>query len=401
MGLLTSILILLISARLLGQLALRFGQPETVGEMLAGFILGPTLLNLIHPSAALSGVSELAVFLIVLSAGLEMKFADIAKGFKGKGLIFAGLGFVIPLGAGIVTGIFYELDVMRTVFLGLCLSVTALPVALRILESLKMLDTEIARYSISTAIINDLAALLALGVILSLPQQTTFGDVTRLVVMNGGKLIILALVILGMNSLITNLQRKGVPIQKFPEKIITLFGNEALFGIVVLFVLLFGSISEALGFHALIGSFFGALLLSNEIFMRSRKHELDRTISSISGGFLAPIFFAYIGLEFNMSEIRSVDFAIVVLIASISSKFLAGWLAGRIVGMDNRSSMAIGSVLNGRGVMELVIASIAFERGFIGQGFFSVLILMSIVTTILTPIMVQWFVPSARRAARR
>jgi Kef-type K+ transport system membrane component KefB len=118
MPLLTTLLILIIVARLFGQIFQRYQLPSIVGEMLAGVLLGPSLLNLIHTNAALAGISELAVFLVVLSAGLEMNFKDVVSALTSKGIVIAILGFIIPLTAGMLVGIAFQLTIMKTIFLG-------------------------------------------------------------------------------------------------------------------------------------------------------------------------------------------------------------------------------------------------------------------------------------------
>ncbi|OFZ19755.1 MAG: sodium:proton antiporter [Bdellovibrionales bacterium RBG_16_40_8] len=391
MHLLTSLLILIVLARLLGRLFVKYNQPAIVGEMLTGVILGPTVLNFMHGNVALSSIAELAIFLVVLSAGLEMNFKEVINAMRGKGLIIALAGFLIPLLSGILVGTMFGLDAMRTVFLGLCVSITALPVAVRMLESFNILKTDIAKYSVATAIINDVAALLILGVILDLPQEKSFLIIAKSIGISGGKLLLLAAFILGMYRLFEYAQKSGINIKKIPEKLVDFFGNEALFGIVILFVLVFGSVSETLGFHFVIGAFFGALLIDREFFFASRYSELERTIGSITSGFLGPVFFAYIGLEFNIAEVRSVEFLLAVILVSILSKILAGWLGGRLIGLSSKTALSIGIILNGRGIMELVIASIAFQKGFIGQGLFSTLVLMGVVTTMITPILFKKF----------
>lgn len=394
MPLLTSLLILIIVARLFGQISQRLGQPTIVGEMLAGVFLGPSLLNVVHTTPALSGISELAVFLVVLSAGLEMNFKDIVGTLTGKGIVIAGLGFFIPLLAGIFVGVAFDMKILRTVFLALCISITALPVAIRILQNFGILHSQIARYSVATAIFNDVAALLVLGVILNLPVSGTPLDISWAIIFIGGKLLILASGILGFNWFLQFIIRKGIHVQRIPEKIIEVLGNEALFGIVVVFALFFGSFSELLGFHFVIGAFFGALLIDRQFFLISRYEELERTINSVTGGFLAPVFFGYLGLEFNMGSVRSVWFVLVVLIVSVSSKVFAGWLGGRLLSLSKVESLGIGIILNGRGVMELVVAGIAYQRGLIEQGLFSTLILMGVFTTIITPLMFKkWISP--------
>jgi len=394
MPLLTSLLILIVVARLFGQIFQRMNQPSIVGEMLAGVLLGPSLLNLIHANAALSGIAELAVFLVVLSAGLEMNFKDVVDTLRGRGLVIAVLGFIIPLTGGILVGAAFHLDVMRTVFLGLCVSITALPVTVRILQSFDLLDSDIARYSVATAIFNDILALLALGVVLNLPLQRSFKAIAISIGTTSWKLILLGAFILGFNWVLHRLIERGIRIEKMSEKLVDLVGNEALFGILMLFVLIFGSVSEALGFHFVIGAFFGALLIDRQFFLASRYDELDLTLRSVTEGFLAPVFFAYLGLEFNIAVLKPFWFVAVLLAVSFGTKILAGWLGGSLIRLSQARSLGIGIILNGRGVMELVIASIAYERGFIGQGLFSTLVLMGVVTTMITPLMFRkWIMP--------
>lgn len=386
MSLLASLLVLIVAARLFGRLFARYNQPELIGEILAGVLLGPALLNLIQPNAALAGVTELAVFLIILNAGLEIKFSDILDAMKGRGMLLAVLSFLIPFSGGVLVSAAYEQDVMRMIFLGLCISITALPVAVKLLENLGILHTPIAKYALATAVVNDVAALFILGIVLNMPEQLTFADAASAVGLATVKLGLLAVVVLSMNWLLAWLDRRDLSIQTIPESLIRIFGPEALFGIVVVFVLIFGSISEALGFHFVIGAFFGALFLDKQHFLASRYEDLKGTLASITNGFLAPIFFAYLGLEFQIAAIRELDFPTIVILVSILTKLLAGWLGGRLVGMANREAIGLGCVLNGRGVMELVVAGIAYQKGFIGPTMFSTLVLMGILTTFLTPI---------------
>lgn len=386
MSLLASLLVLIVAARLLGRLFARYNQPELIGEILAGILLGPAILGFIQPNAALAGVTELAVFLIILSAGLEMRFSDIVSAMRGRGMLLAALSFLIPFLGGVAVAAAYEQDAMRMIFLGLCISITALPVAVKLLGSLGILHTRIAQYALATAVVNDVAALFILGIVLNMPEQLTLADAAQSVGLATLKLGLLAIVVLSMNWLLNWLDRRSLSIQAVPESLIRVFGPEALFGIVVVFVLVFGTISEALGFHFVIGAFFGALFLDKRHFLASRYEDLRGTLASITSGFLAPIFFAYLGLEFQLQDMSELDFPVVVILVSIVTKMFAGWLGGRIIGMGDREAIGLGSILNGRGVMELVVAGIAYQKGFIGPTMFSTLVLMGILTTFLTPI---------------
>ncbi|MEK9815600.1 MAG: cation:proton antiporter [Limnobacter sp.] len=376
MSLLSSLLLLIVVARLFGRLFARYNQPELIGEILAGVLLGPAILGLIEPNKALAGVTELAVFLIILNAGLEMRFSDIVGAMKGRGLMLAAISFFIPFGGGVLVAAAFGQDIMRMIFLGLCISITALPVAVKLMDSLGILHTPIAKFSLATAVVNDVAALFILGIVLNLPETLTLGDASVAVGIATLKLMAMGLVVVGLNQLLNWLEKRNVNVQALPESMIKVFGPEALFG----------TISEALGFHFVIGAFFGALFLDKKHFIASRYKDLQGTLGSITNGFLGPIFFAYLGLELQLVSLSEWEFPFIVIVVSIVTKLFAGWLGGLMVGMGHRESMGLGAVLNGRGVMELVVAGIAYQNGFIGPTMFSTLVLMGIVTTFLTPI---------------
>lgn len=396
MPLLTSILLLLIGSRLLGELMRRIKQPAIVGEILAGILLGPAVLSLIAPTDELKGISELSVFLIVLSAGLEMQFGEVMGFMRGKGFLVAFLDFFVPLGSGLVLGTLFGLGVMQTVLLGLCMSITALPVAVRILDTFKLLNTKIARYSIATAILNDVAALLFLGVILQMganaPEANTFLHVALSAIKTAGQLLLFAVIVFAASRFLRWGGSQTKIIEKFLEKIIGLFGKEALFGIAVVFVLLFGSISQGLGSHHVIGAFFGALLLSKDVFGTSLFSELENTIHSLTAGFLAPIFFAFLGLHFSVTVFTSPMLSIAVIAVAMASKILAGWWGARWLRMSQAEAIGVGIMLNGRGIMELVVANIALQNKLIDHELFSSLVLMGVLTTAVTPVLFRLYV---------
>ena len=355
------------------------------------------MLGLIKPTEALSGISELSVFLIVLSAGLEMEFGDIIKAFRGRGLVVAALGFFIPFFCGLLLGALFRMDAMRTVFLGLCISITALPVAIRILGSFQLLGSPIARYAIATAILNDVLALLCLGVILDMPGDKSAAQAPLAVFFcsmpNGDETCAFRIHCFPGEPLAA-LGKRSRPVSSRPSFTASCnsSGVKHSLELAVLFVLIFASMSETLGSHFVIGAFFGALLLSPSVFGTSLFSELENTLHSITGGFLAPIFFAFLGLQFSVATLKKPFLVLSILIVSIGSKVLAGWLGGRWAKLDRTSALGIGIILNGRGIMELVVANIALQRGFIGKDLFSTLILMGVVTTVLTPILFRRFV---------
>jgi Kef-type K+ transport system membrane component KefB len=392
LSLLSSLLLLILSARIVGEIFKRFGHPALIGEIIAGIIVGPSFLNLVQATPALSGVSELAMFLIILSAGLEMEFKEVVGSFKGKGLSIAFIGFSIPLALGILTGLIFGLDSMRTVFLGLCISITALPVAIAILKEFELLQHPIGRYSIVTAVINDILALFALGIILNVSSTQSYGQLAGYVVTGCLKLCLLAAIVLAINYALEKADERGLPVRWAPEKLVQVFGKDAMLGILILFVLAIGSLAEMLGSHFVIGAFFGALLIDRKLFFSSRYEELEHSLASISSGFLAPIFFVFLGLEFNLHKLDNWPLVVVVVLVSVFSKLGAGMYGGRLVGLPKNEALGLGIILNGRGVMELVVANIAYQHGFISEELFSILVLMGVVTTLITPMLFRHYV---------
>ena len=363
-------------ARLLGQLMVRLKQPSLVGEIFAGILLGPAILKWIQPNKPLEGIADLSVFLIVLAAGLEMEMGAVVKSMKGRGFIAAMLGFLIPLTGGIILGSAVGLNPITSFFLGLCMSITALPVTVQILSSFNLLQSKIASFTIATSILNDVLGLLCLGIIIDRQDLPATGGLLPLimsVLRTSLKFSLFAFLIFATNRLIQWGTHRTSSIEKLLSKFENVFGPEAIFGVAIIFVLFFGSMSETLGSHFIIGAFFGALLLSRDVFGTSVFSELQNTIQSLTSGFLSPIFFAYLGLSFSVQ--------------SLAHPLLGGYLGGKLLKMTHLEALGAGIILNGRGIMELVVANIAYQKGLINQTLFSTLIIMGIVTTMMTPLL--------------
>jgi Kef-type K+ transport system membrane component KefB len=151
------------------------------------------------------------------------------------------------------------------------------------------------------------------------------------------------------------------------------------------FVLAFSTITELLGFHFIIGAFFASMLVNKNLVGKTYFTAISNTTNGLAMGFLAPIFFAGIGLEFSFSAIQNYSLLIAILLVSYLSKIVGGYLGGRLAGLNNKVSMIIGIGLNARGIMELVIANIAYQSGLINLEIFSILVIMGVLTTLTTP----------------
>lgn len=387
----TNLLILLVTARIFGEVFERFRQPAMIGEIIAGIVLGPSLLNLIHRTEDIAVISELGVFLLVILAGLEIDIDDILKSLRGRNIIISFTAFFVPVFSGMAVGYFFDQDIMTTVFIGLCVAITALPVSIRILMDLGKVNTEVGRKIISIAIFDDVLALSILGVLLNLKDT----DMSAGAVIKAGSLsllklfifiTLLSLVYLGIRKLL----RKGNYLQESLDKLVSVLkGKEPLFALFFAFVLLFSTFTENLGLHFIVGAFFASMLISDSLIGKDNLKAIERTTGNMAMGFLAPIFFAGIGLEFNMASIDNMALLIVILLVSYLSKVAGGFLGGTFAGLGSRVSFTLGVGLNARGIMELVIANIAYRKGLISTEIFSILVFMGVLTTLTTPMLLK------------
>ncbi|MDR1545076.1 MAG: cation:proton antiporter [Prevotellaceae bacterium] len=388
----TNLLILLIAARLLGEIFERVKQPAMIGEIIAGIILGPTLLGVISLTEDIRVIAELGVFLLVIMAGLEVNADDIVKSLRGKNIFITIMAFFVPLLCGFAVGYLFKMSVTASIFIGLCISITALPISVRILMDLKIINTDIGQKILSAAIFEDVMALMVLGIILN--AQNSDRALLSIVKETGFSLLKLGIffAILFVSYKITKkISKKPNYLENILNSLLDfLKGKESLFALFFCFVLLFAAITETLGFHFIIGAFFASLLINKNLIGDEHHATIQKSANGLAMGFLAPIFFASIGLEFNFAAIHNYGLLITVLLVSYLSKIAGGYLGGRLAKLEKRASFSIGIGLNARGIMELVIANIAYKSGLINLEIFSILVLMGVLTTLTTPSMLKW-----------
>ena len=387
----TNLLILLVISKVFGEIFERFKQPAMIGEIIAGIIVGPSLLNIIHRTEDIKVISELGIFLLVIIAGLEINFDDILKSLKGKNIIVSILAFFLPIFSGFAVGHFFGKDIMTTVFIGLCVAITALPVSIRILMDLGKINSYIGQKIISVAIFDDVLALTILGLILNIKDtDMEVGTIIKNASISLLKLSIFLTILSLTYFLIRKLSNRENYLERQLNKVLLLLkGKESLFAIFFVFVLLFATITESLGFHFIIGAFFAAMLINENLVGKKHLESFHNTTNGLAMGFLAPIFFAGIGLEFNISSIQNYGLLIAIIFVSYFSKIFGGFIGGKIIGLNNKTSLTLGLGLNARGIMELVIANIAYKAGLIDSEIFSMLVIMGVLTTLSTPIMLK------------
>lgn len=387
MSLIIAILLLLVVSRVAAELAERAGQPAMIGEIAAGLLLGPSVLNLVHGSPELTAIADLGLLLLMLLAGMEISLDQLFEAFKGRKIWISLLGFLLPLALGIGAGVALGLDGNRTLFVGLCIAITALPVSIRILMDLGRLQTTVGGHIVGAAIANDVLALLMLGVIVNTHAgQSSWGDVMSLGGVSVLKVLIFMAAVMAAARLINRAAGKTPAFHRLTGRLRV---KEPLFAVTLTFVVIFAALADALGLHLVVGAFFGALLLSHELLGKENFEHVRKTASAVTMGFLAPLFFATIGLEFDAASLSGVWLPAVILTVAFVGKIAAGRLGGWLAGLGPAESWALGIGLNGRGIMELVVARIGLTSGLVGPDIFSVLVLMGVTTTVITPVLLK------------
>jgi Kef-type K+ transport system membrane component KefB len=253
------------------------------------------------------------------------------------------------------------------------------------------LNSPIGQKIISVAIFDDVIALTVLGILLDLKDvEPTFANISQATVFTVLKLIAFLIIIALTYKLIQKFAQKENFIENQLNLILTfLKGKESLFAVFFVFILIFATITESIGLHFIIGAFFASMLISKDLVGEKHLETFHNTTNSMAMGFLAPIFFAGIGLEFQFSSIQNYPLLFAIIAVSFLSKIVGGYVGGRFARLNHKVSLALGIGLNARGIMELVIANIAYKAGIINTEVFSMLVIMGLITTLSTPFLLK------------
>lgn len=397
-----SVIIILVAARVLGEVFQRMKQPPLVGELLAGILIGPSVLGIIHSNSDLGVLSDLAVFFLMLLAGLEMNPRDIRRVGR-YAIIISIIAFVVPFAAGTAASQLFGLPLVQSLFMGLLLSITAVPVSAIVLMQFGILKSKLGNIVITAAVINDIISLVVLSIVLQMGAaaagtggaagQAPFDMAS--VAWSGAKIAAFLAGIFFFDIVLRSTSHwLPARVEPFFKKMQT---KEAAFGVLLITTIAISLVAQEIGLHFIIGTFFSGLVIYKEII---GKHNFDRVygiISAITFGFFAPIFFAIIGIEINLQSLASsLPLFATLLAVAVATKIGGGYLGARIVKFKNETSLAIGFLMNGRGMVELVIASIGFAAGIIDQTLFSVAVAIGFATTIMAPLTAKPFVGRAK-----
>ncbi|HVT30196.1 MAG TPA: cation:proton antiporter [Lacipirellulaceae bacterium] len=378
---------ILLLGRWIGKLFVHFGQPRVIGEIVAGIMLGPSLLGQVWPAAKdfilpadvapyLGIISQIGIILYMFLVGLELN-AGLLRSRAHATVAISHMSILLPflLGAILALWLFPHLAPEYTpftsfaLFMGIAMSITAFPVLARILTDRRMEDSELGVVALSCAAVDDVTAWCLLAFVVGIAQSQMGGALQT---------IIYAVVYIAMMLTIVRplAMRYLGPEADHPPRRMTVW---------VLVALLFSAMTaEWIGIHAIFGAFLlGAVIPHDAEVARDFQHKLEDIVVIL----LLPAFFAYTGMR---TEIQLVSgwqawmFCAVIILVATLGKFGGSYAAARFTGLDRRLSAALGVLMNTRGLMELIVLNIGLELHVISPELFAMMVIMALVTTIAT-----------------
>jgi Kef-type K+ transport system membrane component KefB len=403
--LLYQLIAILVATRIVIWVVRRLGQTDVSGEILAGVLLGPSLLGavfpdfmhtLFHPSTAtiFTGLAQVGLIFLMFQIGLEFEFSRHLTSNRRPIVVISLVGLAVPLLAGYLSAPWFHARLSEPVplfgfqlFFAVSMSITAIPILGRIFMELGLSHTRTAALTIGAAAIDDVAGWTILGMI-ALLVKGTFSWAWVIPRMMG---------IAAYVALVLLVLRK--PLQRVIAGHLARHGGLQLGAVPYIVILLLASaaITSNLGVFAIIGGFVIGLALHDD---RRFDEEWKRRVSPIVWAFFLPVFFAYTGLRTDIGTIRGwsgLGMLVLVLGVAFVSKFGGAYVAARSVGEDHRSALTIGVCMNTRALMELIVLNIGKDLGLLPTDIFSMLVIMALASTFMATPLIRWLMQGQER----
>lgn len=407
--LLIQLIVILLTTRAVVWVVRRLWQTDVSGEILAGLLLGPSLLGalapelmaqIFHPSTApvFVGLAQLGLIFLMFQIGLEFEFSAHLGARRRDLVLISGLGLVVPFTLGLVTAPHFYAALPEAqlppalgfqLFFAIAMSITAIPILGRIFMELGLSHTRTAALTIGSAAIDDVAGWILLGVVsLIVRDQFTIAAL-------GGKLGLLALYL----ALIFWVARPLLV--RFVTRHLERRQTLTLPAIGLLLVVLFASaaLTSLLGVFAIIGGFtIGVALHQQRAFVAQWKAQVSPLVYAL----LLPVFFAYTGLRTDvgtLADARELGICALVCLVAFAGKFGGAYTAARLIGEPQRSALTIATCMNTRALMELVAINVGMDLGVLTRSMFTKLVIMALVSTFMATPLIGWLMRAERRAA--
>lgn len=387
---LAQIVTILIVSRIFAFIFRKIHQPTVIGEILAGIVLGPSLLGMLFPEFSsalfpenslgnLSLLSQVGLILFMFMVGMELDIKVIQNKVK-DAVVVSNAGILIPFTLGIGLAYFiYETFAPKGVpflsfglFLGLAMSITAFPVLARIVQERGMHRTRIGTLVITCAAADDITAWCLLAAVIAIAKAGSFLSSLYVIILAIGYVLILIKVVRPFLKRVGDLHYSR---ENMSKQVVAIF---------FLTLLISSYTTEIIGIHALFGAFLaGTIMPENSKF----RNIFIQKIEDVALVLLLPLFFVFTGLRTQIGLLNDIYLwkvtGLIILVA-VSGKFMGSAIASKIMGQNWRDSLTIGALMNTRGLMELVVLNIGYDLGILSPEVFSMMVIMALVTTFMT-----------------
>ncbi|EMM76710.1 cation:proton antiporter [Leptospira santarosai] len=388
--LLLQLIVIMFSARFFSKLATVLGQPSVIGEILAGILLGPSLLGLAFPEgfqllfpkeslSTLQILSQLGLLLFMFVIGMELDL-QILKNQAESAVVISHSSIMFPflLGAGLAYFIYVPLApegvdfIAFCLFMGIGMSITAFPVLARIILEKGLTKTALGSLALTAAAADDVTAWCVLAIVVTIVNAGSFSSGILMIVMS------LTYMFVMWKGILPLMKRAGnvYTTKESMTKSITAF--------FFLFIFLSAWITEAIGIHALFGAFLAGVVMPDK---KELRDNLVEKIEDFSLTVLLPLFFAFTGLRTKFGLLSSSGLwpiFFLILFVAVLGKLGGSSIASRMSGKNWKDSLSIGILMNTRGLMELIVLNIGYDLGVLSEEIFSMMVLMALATTIMT-----------------
>ena len=389
--LILNLLEILAVAWILGFIFSRFGLPVMLGELIAGVILGPPLLGIVKISPGIEMLAELGIFFVMFHTGMEMDPKELLEHIWPSLAVAVG-GFILPFGLGYVTTRAFGGTAYQALFVALGVSITAIAVQAVVLHSMKINRTALGHIIIGAAIADDILALIALSTLLGLAKTGTIDLVGVATILSKDVAFFAFTIVMG-----------HFVMPRFTRRLADTGGKAFMFAMTA--ALLMAYFAEWAGLHLIIGAFLAGQFVRKEIMDEKVYKAIGNQFFAISYGFLVPIFFASLSFHLHLSWSWSfISFTAALIVVAVVGKLVGCGLGAAVFKYGFWESTIIGFGMNGRGAVELVVATVILKLSdnlihskvitdpLLTETQFSALVLMAFVTTVLAPITLKWSV---------
>ena len=394
------IVLLIVAGRLLGEVMLRLGQPAVMGQLIAGILLGPSVLGALWPDAAhflfpkspeqkamLDGIAQFGILLLLLLAGMETELA-LVRGVRHATFSASISGIVLPFACGMLLGHFLPDSLLpdpnkrmiTSLFLGTALSISSVKIVATVVRDMGFMRRNVGQVILASAIVDDTIGWIIIAITFGLAGQENFSWLSVFVNVGGTLSFLVFSFTLGRRLVFRVIQFTNDHFR----------GEAPVIAAILVVMGTFALITQIIGVHTVLGAFVAGILVGESPMLTE---EIDRQFRGLVAGLFMPVFFGLAGLSADLTVLKDPQLALLtaglIAIASFgkaAGAFAGGWFGG----LTMRESTALAMGMNARGSTEVIVASIGLSMGVLSQNLFTMIVAMAVITTTAMPPSLRW-----------